>query len=136
MKGGSANTVALKLVLPSFTTIKQLESATRDYTLQFHGKLARQNFQEIKAGDKGGQEPEQQHEKSHQKLVKTPQRVVRRSNGDSNQQRCTVCLWNEGIPQKVFPTFYNISYALMQDRKNMQESKISIWVFGAKVHIL
>ena len=108
MKGGSANTVALKLVLPSFTTIKQLESATRDYTLQFHGKFARQNFQEIKAGrDKGGQEPEQQHQKSHQKLVKTPQRVVRRSNGDQNQQRCTVCLWNEGIPKKVFPTFDN-----------------------------
>ena len=100
MKGGSANNVALKLVLPSFTTIKQLESATRDYTLQFHGKLARQNFQEIKAGDKGGQEPEQQHQKIHQKLVKTPQRVVRRSNGDPNQQRCTVCLWNEGIPKK------------------------------------
>ena len=89
MKGGSANTVALKLVLPSFITIKQLESATRDYTLQFHGKFARQNFQEIKAGDKGGQEPEQQHQKSHQKLVKTPQRVVRRSNSeDQNQQRC------------------------------------------------
>ena len=107
MKGGSANNVALKLVLPSFTTIKQLESATRDYTLQFHGKLARQNFQEIKAGDKGGQEPEQQHQKIHQKLVKTPQRVVRRSNGDPNQQRCTVCLWNKGIPKKVFPTFDN-----------------------------
>ena len=48
----------------------------------------------------------------------------------------TVGLWSEEIPQKVFPPFYNISYALMQDRKNMQESKISIWPFGAKVHII
>ena len=127
MKGGSANTVALKLVLPSFTTIKQLEIATRDYTLQFHGKLARQNFQEIKAGDKGGQEPEQQHEKSHQKLVKTPQRVVRRSNGDPNQQRCTVCLWDEGIPHKVFPTFDNGFQVYSSDSlKNKPERVFSL----------
>ena len=48
--------------------------STRDYQLQFHGKFARQNFQE-----KGGQ---------HQLNFSSKQpRVVRRS-GDQNQQRC------------------------------------------------
>ena len=46
----------------------------------------------------------------------------------------TVGLWRERMPQKLFPTFFNISDALMQNRKNMQENKISIWPFGSKVH--